>query len=75
MAATVLLLSGTSWQSAFWGSVGAPLSSLRQEKSTRVAATVEHSDDSEGDKTDGKDGQDEENGGGLKELWDSVQSG
>ena len=89
MAATVLLLGMTSWQSAgyhqykslngsqasFWGSVGAPLSSLGQENSTRVAATVEHSEDSEGDKTEGKDGKDEEDGGGQKELWDSVQSG
>ncbi len=85
MAAAVLLLSGTFWQSAghhpykslngsqasSWESIGTPLSSLEQDKSTLVAAADEDSEDSKGEKKEGRD----EEYGGLKEIWDSVQLG
>lgn len=88
MAAAVFFLSGTFWQSAghnpykslngsqasFWGFIGAPLSSIVKESSTRVAVADVDSEDSEGDKKDAKDGKDEEDGA-IKELWDSVQLG
>lgn len=87
MAAAVLLLSGALWQSAddpsnrsfnnshpsYWGCIWGPLFSLEQDKSIQVAAAEEDSDDSKGEKKDGKDEED----GGIKgkELWDSVQLG
>jgi hypothetical protein len=51
--------------------VGARLSSLGQDKSSRVAAADK---DSKEEKGDGKDDKDEEDGS-LKELWDSVLLG
>jgi hypothetical protein len=85
LAVTVLLLGGTFRQSAadplhrsfqgsrhsFLGSIYASFSSLSPYKSTLIAAADENSEDSEGDKKDGKDEED----GGLKELWDSVLLG
>jgi hypothetical protein len=88
VAAIVLILGGTFRQSApdflyrsfqgsyntLLGSIYTPFSSLTHDKGALIAAADEESEDSTGDKKDGKGGKDEDDGG-LKELWDSPQLG
>jgi hypothetical protein len=88
VAVAALFLSGTFRQSIpdplcrsfqashhfLFGSIYASVSSLNQHKNTLIAAADADSEDSIGDKQEGKDDKDEEDGK-LKELWDSVQLG
>jgi hypothetical protein len=88
LAVTVLLSGGTFGLSAadllhrscqgsshsLLGSIYAPFPSLILNKSTLIAAADEDSEDMNGEKKDGKDGKNEEEGR-LKELWDSVLLG
>lgn len=73
-AEDLLNTSSQGFHHSFLGSIYASFSSLVHHDSILIAAAGEDSEDSAGDKKDGKEENDKEDGN-LTELWNSVQLG